>query len=584
MPLQQSEVSLASNPIDLNISRSRVTQRKTVSDTFDSSTLIPFYVKDVLPGTTIEMNVDALVRLNTPIHPTMDSAFLDLFWFFVPFRLTWDHFVNLRGEDSNTYWEPVTDYTVPQIVSPEGGWNVGSIADHMGIRPLVGGISVSALPFRGLALIWNEYFRSEFLSQPISVPTNDADVNGENGTWSDYITKGYLGGDPLRVARFHDLFSDGLLEPQSGDPITVPFTGYAPVYPMTNIDNTELIARNATSLKVGTLVPYFGPTAEQDFYTYEIANTSNPHGIMLRAGQQTGRLGNVGFETGTATEATASWANGISPVNLGADLTKFNGIGVTINDLRQAAVTQQVLETLNRGNRYVEILENAFHVQSPDARLQRPEFLATRRIPISMQEINQTSSTDSTSPLGTSGATSKTFAFDDEPMFRKSFVEDGMIYCVGCVRPSRTYSQSVPMWMRKKERFDFFYPQMQGLGDRPIPMSSIYAQSDSVVTDDGTPVNDEPFAYQQAWFEYFTDYNEVRGLFRPDVPSNLASWNYAEHYEEMPTYSTEWMYDVGQISRTIAVQNEPEFRIQLQFTSDWVLPMQVGRAPGITRI
>lgn len=584
MPLQNSEVSLASNPIDLHISRSRVTQRKTISDTFNSGYLVPLYMKDVLPGSTVEMYVDALVRLNTPLHPTMDTAYLDIFFFFVPFRLTWEHWVNLRGENSNTYWETPTEYTVPQITAPDNGWSVGSMADHMGFRPLVSGYSVSALPFRAIGLIWNEFFRSEFLTQPISIPLGDSDVQGKNNVWSDYVTEGYLGGECLRVARMHDVFSDGLLEPQAGDESLIPITalGAAPVVPV-----SEMYVKNSVGVAkpfgygndnyMGLVLGNYQYDNATDTDKYVALTNSDSHWLVAKARSNDSTV--LGIGTGNQTTVANDL---IFPMNMGA---VFDGVGgISVNDLRQAVVTQQVLETLNRGNRYVEILENAFKVQSPDARLQRPEFLGTRRIPISMQEVSQTSSTDSTSPLGTSGATSKTVAFDDQPIFQKSFVEDGMIIGLMCVRNQRTYSQSVPMWTRKRERFDFFYPQMQGLGDRPIPNSSIYVQSDSVVDDEGNVVNDLPFAYQQAWFEYFTDYNEVRSLFRPDVPSNLASWNYADSYDELPNLSTEWMYDRGNIERTISVQNQPEFRIQAQINSDWVIPMQVGRAPGLHTI
>lgn len=578
MPLMQSEVSLASNPIDIHIGRSRVTKRKTITDTFNSGELVPLYMKDVLPGTSVEMYFDALVRLNTPLHPTCDSAFLDVFFFFVPFRLTWDHWVNLRGENSNTYWETPTEYTVPQITSPANdGWSIDSVADHFGFRPLVPGYSVSALPFRGYAMIWNEFFRSEFLTQPVSIDTGDTDVVGENATWSDYVTKGTLGGSCLRVARMHDVFSDALLEPQVGTGVEIPFdVGSVPVVPA-DINYVDMPLYNKNANAANTI--RFLYENSDGKYSAWLPETSH---ALIGLGNETSHIGDLGF--GTADETASGTGKRLVPGNLVADLSGTVSTGITINDLRQAVVTQQVLETLNRGNRYVEILENAFKVQSPDSRLQRPEFLGTRRIPISMQEINQTSSTDATSPLGTPGATSKTVAFDNEPIFQKSFVEDGMIIGLMCARNARTYSQSVPMWTRKRERFDFFYPQMQGLGDRPIPNSMIYCQSDSEVDDDGNVINDMPFGYQQAWFEYFTDYNEVRGLFRPDAPSTLASWNYADSYDSLPNLSTLWMYDKGNIARTLAVQNQPEFRIQAQINSDWVIPMQVGRAPGLHTI
>lgn len=577
--LSNHEVSLASNPIDLRIKRSRVTMHKTVSTTMNSGRLYPLYWRALLPGTTVSMSMNSFVRLFTPIHPTMDSAFLDLAAFSVPLRLTWEHWTELRGENSNTYWEPQTEYTVPQITSPSTtGWVVGGLADQLGFAPEVPDYSVSALPFRAYGLIWNEWWRSESISQPVSIPLTDANVAGKNNVDADYITEGYLGGELLPVARFHDVFSSALLEPQAGDAAIIPVADvtdtYAPVYPydVSNITGSAFVKKydpNFQSLRWG-------------IFDIGTGTTDN----SIRTDSATGSKNLVRDIIGTVrgeSDVSGTYNVHVAPINLFANLSDMSGtIGVTINDLRNAFAVQHVLEGLNRGGtRYKEILESMFGVTSPDARLQRPELLGIRRIPIQMQEVNQTSSTDSTSPLGTPGANSKTFDFDNN-LFQYSSVEDCLLMIVACIRPKRTYAQGVPMWSRKRTRFDFMYPQMQGLGDRPIPNSMIYIQSDSVTDSDGNVVNDLPFGYQQAWFEEFTDYNEVRGLFRPQVNQTLASWNYADLYESLPNLSHDWLTDPGNISRTIAVQNQPEFMAQFEFNSNWTLPMQVGRAPGLS--
>lgn len=568
--LSNHEVSLASNPIDLRVKRSRVSMHKRVSTTFDSSRLVPIYWRAVLPGTTIQMSLNSFVRMNTPLHPVMDSAFVDIVAFSIPLRLVWDHWTNLRGENSNTYWEVPSEYTVPQITSPATtGWSVGSLADQLGFAPEVPGYSVSSLPFKAYALVWNEWWRSESISQPVSIPTGDSNVAGENNVDEDYVTKGYLGGALLPVARFHDVFSSALMEPQAGEQVTIPVGSFAPVITSNTLTDFGMYGKKPATENGHYLYTGLHYGIQDSAYKWEEWNPTNPHPLVANTD------GVATYDPAIANVGSKE----IVPLNLISDLR--NAAAVHINDLRNAFAIQHVLETLNRGGtRYKEILESAFGVTSPDARLQRPELLGMRRIPVMMQEINQTSSTDATSPLGTPGANSKTFDYDSV-LFQHSFVEDCICLITACVRPSRTYAQGVPPWSRKRSRFDFFYPQMQGLGDKPVPNSMIYIQSDSVLDSDDNVVNDLPFGYQQAWFEEFTDYNEVRGLFRPQVNQTLASWNYADYYTQLPTLSHEWMYDAGNISRTLSVQSQPEFNAQFEFNSIWTLPIQVGRTPGL---
>lgn len=574
--LNNSQISLSSNPVDIRVSRSKMILDHEVITTFDSGQLIPIYIDDILPGDTVTMRMNSLVRMTTPIYPVMDQAMLDVFWFFVPKRLTWTHWVNLRGENSNTYWETPVEYTVPQIVAPEGGWNVGSIADQFGIPPKIDGFSVDALPFRGLGLIWNEWFRSESITQPISIPLDDADVQGTNGTWSDYVTEGYLGGEPLRVARYHDIFSSALLMPQSGDASVVPVVGYGDV-------NAPVVAKfNADNLLTGN---YIGKDRSADLSAirYAIAGSNNKWNAVTANTNSV--ISSSGFGQGTSLSNTPT-GGALAIDNLYAELGQLDGgIGISINALRNAVVVQQVLEQLNKGNRYTEILENLFHITSPDARLQRPEFLGYRQIPITVSEINQTSSTDATSPLGNPGANSKTFDGDDDEIFQHSFLEDGYLYGLCCVRPTHTYSQGLRKFWRKRSRFDYFYPQMVGLGDRPVLNSEIYLQPDSVVNDDGEPVNDDVFGYNSAWYEYFTAQSQTRGLMRPYVNQSLAVWNYSDNYDSLPILSTDWLYEDGsQIGRTLAIQNQPQFKADFYFKPTYVRPVPVNMAPGLTRI
>lgn len=571
--LLNNEQSLASNPINLNIRRSKFHMAEEHQLDFSSGELIPVYVNlDVLPGDTINMRMSSMIRLSTPIYPTMDTAYADFWFFFVPKRLVWEHFKDFKGENSNTYWTTPVEYTTPQIEAPANGWNVNSVADYFGIVPEVDGFSVDALPFRAYALCWNEWFRSESLTQPVSISFGDATVTGTNGTWTNYITDGSLGGSPLRVARFHDLFSSGLFEPQAGGAAQVPLgleDSYVPVI-------TGVPSHLGTNPQLGkeyrdpTYAPLSWMSAGPGPNTTWSGGTQSDYSAVSTNGSGTKQ---------SSTAMTNLETYSLAPANLYAAMG-YGNAGITIESLRQAFAIQRILETINRGSRYIEIIKNAFGVTSPDSRQQRPEYLGGRRVPIQMAEINQTSSTDSTSPLGQPGAASKTLSSDD--YFTYSATEHGILLGLMAVRPVHSYAQGIKRDWRKRTKWEYYWPDLANIGDQYIKNSEIFMQSDSVVDSDGNVVNDLPFAYQEAWYEYRNGINQVHGHLRPQVNQSLAVWNYADEYTSLPTLSTDWLYEDGsQIGRTIAVQSQPQFIADLYFDPIYTRPMPLYSVPGL---
>lgn len=571
--LLNNEQSLASNPINLTIRRSKFKMPEEHQLDFTSGELVPIYLNmDVLPGDTINMRMSSMIRLSTPIYPTMDTAFADFYFFFVPKRLVWEHFKDFKGENSNTYWTTPTEYTTPQISAPSGGWNVNTVADYMGIPPGISGFSVDALPMRAYALCWNEWFRSESITQPVSISLGDATVTGTNATWSSYITDGSLGGSPLRVARFHDLFSSALWEPQAGAAAQVPLgleDSYVPVI-------TGVIANLGTNPQIGK--EYRDPTYAG--LTWMKAGPSPTSKWQSASQTDITAVGTNGSGTTLSTNVMSNTESFvIAPSNLYAAMG-YGNAGITIESLRQAFAIQRILETINRGSRYIEIIKNAFGVTSPDSRQQRPEYLGGKRVPITMAEINQTSSTDSTSPLGHPGAASKTLMSND--MFTYSATEHGILLGLMCVRPVHTYAQGLKRDWRKRTRYEYYWPDLANIGDQFIKNSELYLQSDSVVDSDGNVVNDLPFAYQEAWYEYRNGVNQVHGHLRPQVNQSLAVWNYSDNYSQLPTLSTDWLYEDGsQIGRTLAVQTQPQFIADLYFDPVYVRPMPLYSVPGL---
>lgn len=175
------------NP-QVDIQRSRFDRSHSVKLSGNVGDLIPFYCDEVLPGDTFQIDTSKLVRLQTLVTPVMDNIYLDTYYFFVPCRLVWEHWRELMGENTSAPWFPEVEYSVPQVTSPlpsgggssEFGWAEGTIADYMGIPPGVSGLSVSALPFRAYALIYNEWFRDENLQTPQSIPVDDSVIAGSN--------------------------------------------------------------------------------------------------------------------------------------------------------------------------------------------------------------------------------------------------------------------------------------------------------------------------------------------------------------------------------------------------------------------
>ena len=538
----------------VDIQRSRFERPERLLTTMNAGRLIPIYVDEVLPGDTTSVDTTALVRMTTPIFPVMDNCFMDIYYFFVPNRLIWEHWKEFNGENNSTYWTQPTEYNVPEIWCPEEGWNKGSIADYMGIpTDCVGDWSVSALPFRAYVSIWNEFFRDQNYMQPAYF--NKTDIGGSGKQYSsanvwDGITTALFGGSPLPVSKVHDYFTSALPSPQKGEPMQLPFfhDDYVPV----------------------------GSLSEQhDFSSCGLFGNvgSTPSGTYRHLG--------VGSDGGvyhiSAPDSTSSPIS-FTPDNLWADLSGVN-VG-TINELRQAFQIQRLLEKDARGGtRYTEILNAHFGVTSPDARLQRPEYLGGSRIPINIDQVIQTSSTDATSPQGNTAAFSLTVNTDSS--FTKSFTEHGWIIGVACIRTDHTYQQGLDkMWSRRR-RFDFYWPTLAHISEQPILRKEIFISGDE-------EVDNQVFGYQEAWAEYRYKPSRVCGAFRSNYNGTLDSWHYADYFGEPNTdpfiADRDFMAETAvNVDRTLAVQSdlEDQFLCNFYFKSTWVRPMPLYSVPGL---
>ena len=508
----------ATNPTNLDISRSKFERSHTIKTSFNVGDIIPFYVDEVLPGDTFQIDTSKVVRLQTPITPFMDNIYLDTYYFFVPNRIVWEHWKQFQGENTESAWLPTTEYTVPQIVAPDGGFAEGTIADYFGIPTKVAGLSVNALPFRAYALICNDWFRDQNLCDPLNIPLSDATVTGVNT--GNFVTDVVKGGLPYKAAKYHDYFTSALPAPQKGADVGIGLAGSAAVL----TDPTKV--NNPTSKMTFNLIS--GSPVDSGGYAPAYFSDS--------------------ASTKSSIYAGGSYADDVqlAPNNLFADLGTASA--VTINELRLAFQMQKLLEKDARGGtRYIEILKSHFGVTSPDARLQRPEYLGGNRVPISVSQTIQTSQTTSDSPLGDTGAYSLTV--DSHSDFTRSFTEHGFVIGLMVARYDHTYQYGLERQWSRKTRFDYYFPVLANIGEQAIKNKEIFAA--------GTSADDEVFGYQEAWADYRYKPSRVTGEMRSNSAKTLDFWHVADKYSELPKLSAAWIFeDKSNVDRVLEVTSQ----------------------------
>lgn len=555
----------------VDIQRSTFDRSSGHKTTFNAGKLVPIYVDEVLPGDTFEMKTSAIIRGSTPIYPVMDNANLDIYFFYVPNRLVWDHWKEFNGENTTNKWEQTVEYSIPQMAPPlannstPAGWEKGTLADYMGIPTLIGpGASqtnpeytVNHLPFRAYCLIYNEWFRDQNLQDPVLIDTGDSQTNGRHlvpeTTPIEYQIQAALqGANLLPVNKYFDYFTGALPEPQKGPDVLLPLGNTAPII---------------TNQSPNSILPQYGVTFKSDQFT-EVGKT---HNLSIQVtGQKYGKM--VANNSATTTLE----AQNAVPNNLIADLG--NATAATINELRLAFQLQKLYERDARGGtRYIEIIKSHFGVTSPDARLQRPEYLGGERIPINIDQVIQTSGTaEGTTPQGNTGAYSLTG--NQGSYFKHSFVEHGYVLGLACVRTEHTYQQGLEKIWNRKNRFDFYWPALANIGEQAILNKEIYLQ-------DSKAMNEEAFGYQEAWAEYRYKPSRVSSAFRSNIETgSLDAWHYADYYEALPKLSAEWVQETYKnVDRTLAVQStlEDQYIADFWFKCKCTRPMPIYSIPGL---
>lgn len=543
----------------MEASRTRFNRDQTILTTFDSGKLIPFYVDEVLPGDTFNVNTSAIIRMTTPKYPIMDDAFIDLYYFFCPNRILWDNFKYFMGEVESTPWMPTKNYTVPQIhlngeeSNPEPAEK--TILDYMGVPTKIKGhFKINALPIRAYVKIWNEFFRDENVDNAAVIRTDDTNVNyntGGSDTIENELENAYKGGYCLPVNKFHDYFSSCLPYPQRGPEVTLPMQGNALISGYTNAR-----LENKTSIYTNSFASTIGEGTNVKNKLYAIAQDGNTGGAYLNIG------------TGTGSNHAVAY--------LGADLSSVTA--ATINDLRKAVAVQQYYEALARGgSRYREQVQALWDVIISDKTVQVPEYLGGGRYHVNMNQIVQTSGQQSNAdtPIGETGAMSVTPI--NESSFTKSFEEHGFVIGVCCVRHNHSYQQGLERFWSRVDKLDYYVPQFANLGEQPVKKKEIMLT--------GKATDEETFGYQEAWSDYRMKPNRVSGLMRSNATGSLDFWHYADNYDTVPTLSQSWMAEgKKEIARTLIVQDEPQFFGAIRVANKTTRRMPLYSVPGLYKL
>lgn len=539
-----------SNPLDfkfvaprvVGLPRSKFDLSHSVKNTWNVGELMVIDVIDIIPGDTLDLDINMVARSITPVSPTMDNAFMDIFAFWVPNRLTYypqseatstnKTWEKINGENPDGFWaanhETVAyTYTFVDEVKPQ------SVVNDVGVPIGVKNFDINPAVLNAYVLIWNRFFRDENLMNPV-------DVNG-SATFDSLVDS------RLPVCKFHDLYTSCLPAPQRGASVTIPLGTTAPL----------VTGSNYNIGSTGVVLGYskMGGTAGRNYHNIV---TSNPNA-------------NVQSVTTVVTDTTTSASSGypIDTTNLYTDLS--DATSASINALRLAFQTQKVLERDARsGTRYQEMLQAHFNQYISSEIIQEPEYLGGKRIPLSIYQVSQTSQSTAESDLGYNGA----FGYTANSTGRivKSFKEHGLVIICGCARTNKSYFQGMPKYLTKTQRFQYYMPEFSNIGEVAVPKSELVAGAT------GT------FGYQEAWYEYRYMQNQIKGYMSPLANDTiLNSYTYAQQLSSNPTLNADFIkesrtsFDKTCISTNSPYQFYGDFYLDLKMTR----PLPVYSIPGL---
>lgn len=538
MPNLQHSFDVA--PTTVSKKRSIFSLNHTNKLDFNAGDLIPIDTIEILPGDTVSMDLSAVVRLSTPLVPVMDDAFVDVFAFFVPNRIIWKHWEEFCGENKSSYWAQTTDWLLPTLLVGDSYVAVGSAGDFLGYGAAASGqyqgnlaAYGNVLPAGAYVQIWNDWFRDQNTQAPQNTfyeLANGAEIDCSSGDVHVDITQPnsfQMSLGLLPVNKIHDYFTSCLPGPQKGDPVSLPLGQLAPV----------VFTDDKTKFNANAGIPRFNTTG--------LVDEANGYDLHAYNGLVSQNHKLVGTDR---TSPIPSGGKDMSVVNAYADLSSASA--ATINQLLQAFATQSFLVNDARfGTRYVELLLGHFGVNAGDYRLQRPEYLGGTRIPVSTTQVSNNTASSGT-PLGTLAGF--TYGQQSGSLFTKSFTEHGQLLILAALRYRHSYCQGISPSLRRKSKFDYYWPEFANLGEQPVYKSQLFFNGN------GTPGSDTDsvFGFQEYAAEYREFNNEVHGHMRPDVSESIAMYNFCDSYSSAPVLNSDFMKETPKnLDRSLAVSS-----------------------------